>query len=262
MPVSRPFAAPLLFLLAILVPGWLNCARAETAARLVVWDSFPEAFRAEDGQLRGTLVDFTRLLEDEFGFPLSLEVTNWPRIIANLGSEHYDFAYLFRLKSFEPKVHYLGTLGCLADLFVPRSGITVRTVEDLAGLRVGYLRNAAFDRATRDMEHFEKLPVTDTESVLRLLVRDRVDVIVVHSGHYARLLRSRSRPDLYPENWRGKLGSATVHHLYHVELTLSRQSALAVQAERLRDLVSRTRETGAFKAIMEGYDMPFWPCGE
>ncbi|RED52149.1 substrate-binding periplasmic protein [Aestuariispira insulae] len=255
---SGLFAA---WLLAVWLP-FPHQTKAGEAPRVVVWEAFPEAYRDQAGDLQGTLVDFTRLLEQDYGQPFQLEVSNWPRIMAGVGTNQYDIAYFFHLSSLEPKLHYLGLMGCLADLFIPRQGIKVSNLDSLAGLRVGFLKNAVFDRATRDDNRFEKLPVQDTVTVLRLLARDRIDLAVVHSGHYARLLRSTGTPERYPGNWRDKLGEPVVHALYRVEVTLSRQSNLQDQIEKFRAIIRKNREDGNFAAIMEKHNMPFWPCDE
>ena len=232
----------------------------ETPPIAALFEAFPEAYKGADGNYQGTLVDITEVLSQGINHTIEKQITNWPRIIAGLGTEKFDIAYLFRVPAFEAKVHYLGRLGCLADLYVPRRGLKISGLQDLTGLRVGFLRNAAFHKATDEANHFEKLAVSDSESVMRLLVRDRVDVIVIHSGHYTRLRRTTEKPALYPDDWQEKLGNPSVRKLYEVEVTLSRKSSWLRQAQMISDAIRQLRAKGLFDKAMEKHDMPFWPC--
>ncbi len=230
--------------------------------KVVVFESFPDAFKGEDGNYQGTSIDITKVLEDGLGMKIDTEVTSWPRIMGGIGTEQFDITYLFKLKVIEDKVHFLGRTGCLADLVVPRKGLQIRSLEDLKGLRVAMLRNAAFDRATTEIDNFSKIRTTESEAMLKLLVRQRVDAIAVHSGHFHRMVHSKEARPLFPENWREILGKPFVRQLYDVHVTLSRKSRFVAIKEKISKAVEQQQKKGLFDAAMEKWGMPYWPCGE
>lgn len=228
--------------------------------KVVVFESFPDAFKGKDGNYQGTSIDITRVLEEGLGVNIDTEVTSWPRIMGGVGTGQFDITYLFKLKAIEDKVYFLGRVGCLADLIVPRKGLQINSLDDLEGLRVAMLRNAAFDKATSKIGNFSKIRTKESEAMLKLLVRQRVDAIAVHSGHFHRMLHSKEVRPLFPENWRSTLGEPFVRQLYDVQVTLSRQSRFVSIKEKIGEAVRRQQKKGLFDAAMEKWGMPYWPC--
>jgi len=238
----------------------LNTANAQFKPRVSLFISYPEAFKGQEGVFQGTSIDITRALEEGLGKELELQFTSWPRIMKYLGTSHYDFTFLFNVPSFKDRVLFLGKIGCFADIIVPRSDFKITDISSLNGKTVAFMQKGAFARAHADTDTFYKVPNSQSENMIRLLVNDRVDAIVIHSGQYHRLVNAGKPRPYYPENWRMKLGKPFVHRLYEVQVTLSKKSKYQHLIPKVRRVIIEQREKGAFDQAQQNWGMSFWPC--
>ncbi len=237
-------------------------SRAGELPTVALFESFPEAFRVNGGPYQGTLIDTFKALEDGMGMELERKITSWPRIMEYLGTDRYDFTFIFKVPAFESKVHYLGKLGCLADIIVPHQGVEINSVEDITGKNVAFIKNGGFARANENNSTFIKSPAPDSPTMMRLLANDRVDAIVIHSGHYNRLLNSHEPRPGMPENWRTKFGFPVVFQTYEVHLTLSKNSPHQDLIPKAKEAIKKQVESNAWSQALENYGMSFWPCPE
>jgi hypothetical protein len=222
--------------------------------------SYPETFKGKDGTFQGTAVDIVKTLEEGLGQEIGIKYTSWPRIMEYLGTNDYDLTFLFNVPTFKNRVHFLGKIGCFADIIVPRKGLQISDISSLSGKTVAFMQKGAFAQQYLDTKLFHTIPTSQSEKMIRLLVNDRVDAIVIHSGQYHRLINAAEGRQFYPENWRSKLGEPFVHKLYEVQVTLSKQSKFQHLIPVLKETIIQQREKGLFDQAQKNWGMSFWPC--
>ncbi len=239
-----------------------SLTRAGDLPSVALFESFPEVYRVDNGPYQGTLIDTFKVLEEGMGIELERQITSWPRIMEYLGTDKYDFTFIFKVPAFEDKVHYLGKLGCLADIIVPHQGVEINSVEDIAGKNVAFIKNGGFAKANINNPTFIKSPAPDSPTMMRLLANGRVDAIVIHSGHYYRLLNSHEPRPGMPGDWRTKFGFPVVFQTYEVHLTLSKNSPHQNLIPKAKVAIKKQLENNAWAQALENHGMSFWPCPE
>jgi len=228
--------------------------------KVALFISYPEAFKNPEGIFQGTSIDITRALEKRMGEELEIQYTSWPRIMEHLGTSRYDFTFLFNVPAFNDRVHFLGKIGCFADIIVPRRGLKINGIKSLEGKTVAFMQKGAFSRTYANSTRFFKVPNSQSENMIRLLVNDRVDAIVIHSGQYHRLVNAEKPRRNYPENWRSKLGEPFVHKLYEVHVALSKKSKYQHLIPKVKQAIIDQRKKGVFDQAQKNWGMSFWPC--
>lgn len=138
----------------------------------------PWGFIDADGKPKGLLVNFQRELFRRAGLPFEQRMRPYPRVIHDLSTGKGDFGVMFNSPQANAVGRSLGAVVNMRILVVSRVKSEPMTrLEDLAGLRVGFVRGSKYGHAFDDNPAFERIPVNSAEQGLRMLMTQRLDAM-------------------------------------------------------------------------------------
>lgn len=224
-----PFAGLLLCLCLVGAPLWAE--QQASALPLVVTPLVePWGFIGADGEPTGLLVNFQRELFHRAGLPYEQRMRPYPRVIHDISIGKGDFGVMFNSPQADAVGRSLGAVVTMRILVVSRvQSDAMQSLDDLAGLRVGYVRGSKYGPMFDNNPAFEHIPVNSAEQGLRMLMTHRLDAMAsteqsliyasvitgIPTGHLQVALElGKARADFYVSHsnkqsqWQGALQSA------------------------------------------------------
>ena len=239
--------------LAVFILFFSSCALAgqREAPILAIIDFFPFGYAIEDGPPQGLVFDLEKEIEQLAQLEIDARLMSVPRALRSASIGQNDLLFSYRDDVMVPNVIWLGNLGCLVPLAVHRKDSGIRTLDDLAGKKVGFVGLGYFDTRRRLDWAIEPKRLNNNFIMLKMLVRGRVDVIVVNNAVLnAFLNQPRVLPDL-PPDWTEQLAQPLVLDMFETHLSMSRDSRFTHLVPVLRQAITRGREEGRFSRIFK-----------
>ena len=171
----------IVFLLALCLSVF-TCAD-ETSSELPVLrvglPPFPPFAYPNEESERGVVVDIFKLLEKELQVNFKIIYYPYPRVVESMKRGDLDLAIVFKNKSLEPYVTYIGEISKSKVLVIPAIDFKLRTYDDLYALRsIAVLRRANFEPRFDADTKINKFTVVNYESGFRMLNVNRVDAVI------------------------------------------------------------------------------------
>lgn len=259
-PISRPFTgaaarliATLGLALALALPGArATVADAADASAGLTWvteEYYPFNFREGD-TVRGISADLLRLVWAELGEPEQpIYLLPWARAYKQaLGTRGMVLFSTARTPEREALFKWAGPIAHVRFVLAARrdAGVRIGRPEDLAGLRVGTLRDDVSDALLapwRSICHVES--VADMDQNLRKLDAGRIELVAYEEASLRLLLRRQGRdPDEYETVF--VLKEIPVFYAFHI----STDDALVRRFQRALD---DAKNSEAYARLLETY---------
>ena len=253
--MSICFAAMFFFILHA-----IPASSAESSNRPVVHaavlDFFPFGYRDAGGAVVGLSVDLFRSIAEEAGLELDAHLLPVPRALAATTLGEVDILYSYRDSEMIKGVEFLGNVGCLTSLVVPRAGFDIRTLYDLSSMRIGYINAGYF--AIRYVPNYKMVPfpLPSNETMFRMLIRDRLDGIVLNDAVlFAYKHRQHSEAKL-PAGWVKSIGRPFILETLETHVSISLKSKLLNKKRRIMEAIEVVRRKGLVAKAYKQYGLP------
>lgn len=180
----RPWLAICLLVLSMVASG----DDGQSAPRMVTSTVEPWGIFDGPDRARGILVDFQRALFERAGLPLRNTMQPYPRVIKSIASGEADLAVMFVSPQSAAIAHSLGKVVDERIVIVTRAEYPqVKTLDDFNDHQVGHIRGSRYGAAFDQHAGIVRVPVTNVEQGLRMLLSGRIDAMTSteHSLLYA-----------------------------------------------------------------------------
>jgi len=138
----------------------------------------PWGFMGDNGQEEGVLVQFERELGLETGIAYENYLQPYPRVLHSLTSGFVDFAVIFDDHQASELAVRIGDVVITEIIVVARRGEAVRhSIEDLAGMQIGYIRGSKYGPQFDSAEHFTRVPINKMRQGLAMLLNGRIEAM-------------------------------------------------------------------------------------
>gem|GEM_PF-1569508 len=138
----------------------------------------PWGFMGDNGQEEGLLVHFERELSLETGIAYENYLQPYPRVLHSLTSGFVDFAVIFDSHEAQKLAVRIGDVVVTEIIVVARRGEAVRhSIEDLAGMQIGYIRGSKYGPQFDGADHFTRVPINKMRQGLAMLLNGRIEAM-------------------------------------------------------------------------------------
>ena len=229
-------------------PSFVSAAEPiiEEAVTFAIPDVWPWAYKDEDGQLQGSLIDVTNRLSELTGIPVNPKLRPLRRAIVELDSGDANFSILFQNPQLDIEAINVASvtqvnilLAGMADSEYPL------TLGDLKGQRVAYIRGTYLGELFEHDTEVVKVPVTAISQAVDLLSMGRISAILASDHNIYRTLAARglSRDLLrYRQHVPGQKGT----------LYMSRASSRPEAARKFGAAIEQMEAAGELQRIFYG----------
>jgi polar amino acid transport system substrate-binding protein len=217
--------------------------------RFSIAEVSPWGYLGPHGEPTGLLVELAELLGRESGVPVEINMRPTVRVLADLAAGDADFSILFDSPMTERSAQRVASVVSMAVLVVgERHAVTVATVQELHGRRVGFIRGAWYGDAISANPEIRLVPMRDVEHGLAMLAARRVEYLVLTA------VAASALPELDPDQrYRVMTELPGVSGSLYVSPKTSRTQARAALAAAVEQLM----ENGEIKRIFSRrYRMP------
>ena len=160
----------------------------------------PWAFYGSEGEQRNTpmgiVVEANQAIAKESGLILEPVLEPYGRIGRHLRNGDCDLTYLIRSPDRDDYVEYVGHLFTFQCIVVARPSLPLRRYEDLAGLRIGLIKDIHLNPRFDEDAQLQKVEVKDYETLVDMFLNGRLDAIAGNSVSIPYLLQKRGHVSL------------------------------------------------------------------
>jgi polar amino acid transport system substrate-binding protein len=170
--------------------GTASCALAQQPIQFTTESYPPFSYRDADGTYRGAGIDQIAIIMREVGIPYTVEMMPWARalILAETQPRHCVFAAA-RTPDREPRFKWVVPLFLDLSILVRHtaSAVNAQTIDEAKRFTVGTHR-ADYTEALLEDLGFPNIDLsTDMDATLRKLLGNRIDMMPMSIGVYAKL---------------------------------------------------------------------------
>lgn len=224
----------------------------QTLPKIVMPAVSPWGFFNAENLPAGLLIDFQAELLKRAQVNFDAELRPYPRVVHDLASGSADLGVMFKSELAEQAGVSLGHVVTMRIILIAQAGSQkkIHVLEDLIGLRVGFIRGSKYGRAFDEHPLIERIPVTNVDQGLRMLVTDRLDALVATEQALLYGMYTSGIPtDEFTVHL--SLGAA------RADLYLSRYSKNAPWVDAVRQALKTMNEDGSSQKLF--YDHNLWP---
>lgn len=144
-------------------------------------DVAPYGFESTEGY-QGIYYDLANSLAKQLlshnHIKVNHQIYPYARIIHELKTGQTDLTIMFKYKESEPYVTYLTPLPSLDNVVIGLKGTYFKTLSDLEGKKIAYLRGAKFSDSIDNNDKIIKITTHDFRQGIDMLMAKRVDAII------------------------------------------------------------------------------------
>lgn len=178
--------------------------------------------------------------------PLNHKIYPYARIIHELKNGKTDLSILFKYKELENHVHYIAPLPTLSNIVIGLKGTQFKTINELEGQTIAYLRGAKFSNLIDDNPKILKITTKDFEQGIEMLAAHRVDAVI---GPLDPIMAATIELN-YPANFLGEPLTVSTRTPW---IQISKKSPFIHIIDQLKIRFSQMLNDGEFKAIQKRY---------
>ena len=200
---------------------------------------------------QGMLVDMQRALFQRAGLPFHNDMKPYPRVIADIESGQADVAVMFVSPESERTGISLGQVVQERIVVAMRAeAAAITQLNDLSNRYVGHVRGSRYGAAFDEHPGIIRVPVTDAEQGLRMLLAGRLDAMASteHSLLYALYNAGLNAADI-------RIALPLLEA--RADLYISRRAADAPWREALQQALNAMQADNSLAAAL--YSHPYWP---
>lgn len=228
---------------------------------LAVIDFYPFGYTARDNSEKGVVFDIVELLEEQSLVTIDEKLMSVPRALRSASLGKNDLLFSYKDEIMVPNVEWLGNLGCLVPLAIPNKNSGVKTHEDLNGKKVGFVGLGYFDVRKRNQWNIEPVVLPNNFIMLKMLVRGRLDVMVVNNAVLNAFLADPTVLDDVPTDWIDQLGPPLPLDQFETHISIAKNSPFIGKIPALKSAIKTARTQGRFKEIFKRYgSKEGWTC--
>ena len=220
---------------------------------LAVIDFFPFGYSLEDNIPRGMVFDIAKELEHVSSLKIDARLMSVARALRSASIGQNDLLFSYKDDQMVPNVTWLGNLGCLTPLVVPHKDSGIEKLEDLAGKRVGFVSLGYFDVKMKSRWPLKPVFLNDNFIMLKMLLRGRLDAIILNDGVLNAYLANQAVLDELPKFWPKQLGQPLALTTYETHLSMSKDSTFQRLIPQFKQAIIDARHQGRFKTIFQKY---------
>lgn len=239
----------------VLTPLSLAESPAELKIDASVLDFFPFGYRDKAGRVAGLSVDLFNAIGKTGGFVVKSHLLPVPRALSATTFGEVDILYSYRDEEMIKGVEFLGNVGCLTSLVVPRVGIAFNRLEDMNGRRIGFINAGYFAIRFAPEYDLVPFPLPSNETMLRMLVHGRLDGVVVNDAVLFAYLQRDPADARLPQNWQAAIGKPMILETLETHISISMKSPRFASRERIATAIEALRKSGEVAAAYRKYGL-------
>ena len=233
---------------------FISCqAGAVQTAKVAIIDFFPFGYADTNGKPTGMFVDMLKVIQQKVGIPLQPILLPVPRAIRAVSSGELDMLISYKDPIMVPNVKFVGNIGCLSSLLVPSHNINMSRLEDLNNKTVGFITGGYFHKRFSENYGIIPMQVPSNESMMRMLIRGRVDVIVINSAVLNAYLNDKIKWVKLAEGWKQKIGHPVKLESMETHLSISMKSPYQSMSKIFTQAINEAYLQGKFNSIYTKY---------
>ena len=249
---------PLIYAAILLCSVVVNASERKDPI-LAVIDFYPFGYWSKDEgseikKAKGMAFDIADIIEKYSGITIDARLMSTPRAIRSASVGQNDLLFSYKDDLMVPNVTWLGNVGCLVPLIVPRIGSEINVLADLnKNKKIGYVRLGYFDVAQKDHWHINPVPLNDNFLMVKMLVRKRIDAIVINNAVLNAFL---AHPDIIedlPNQWPLDLSRPIPLKQFETHISISNDSPFLHLAPQLKKAIIAARADHQFSQIFKKY---------
>ena len=196
-------------------------------------------------KLSGIYYDLANLLIAESELNSQHLIYPYARIIHELKNGKTDLTIMFKYKELKDHVIYIAPLPTLHNVVIGLKGVRFKSIRDLEGKTIAYLRGAKFSEDIDTNNKIKKHRITDFRQGIKMLARGRVDAII---GPMAPILSAAN-----------SIGMANIFDepLYVSKRTpwlqISKKSKLRLSVNKIRAIFNNILTRGGLRKLKHKY---------
>ncbi|MBL4823297.1 MAG: transporter substrate-binding domain-containing protein [Colwellia sp.] len=218
---------------------------------LGVIDFFPFGYSLEDNIPRGMVFDIEAVLEEVSSLKIDARLMSVARALRSASLGQNDLLFSYRDEQMVPNVIWLGNVGCLTPLVVSHKSSGIKTLDDLAGKRVGFVSLGYFDVKMKSKWPIKPVLLNDNFIMLKMLLRGRLDAIIINDGVLNAYLANQSILAELPEFWPQQLAQPLALETYETHLSMSKDSEFQALIPQFKQAILKAKQQGRFKEIFK-----------
>jgi len=220
---------------------------------LAVIDFYPFGYLLDDNIARGMVFDIEAVLEEVSTLNIDAKLMSTPRALRSASNGQIDLLFSYKDDEMVPNVTWLGNVGCLTPLVVPLKDSNIKTLSDLAGKRVGFVGLGYFDIKMKSRWPIKPVILNNNFIMLKMLLRGRLDAIIVNNGVLNAFLANQDILEDLPESWPLQLSQPLPLDTYETHLSMSKDSNFQALIPQLKSAIVKARQQGRFRDIFQKY---------
>jgi len=220
---------------------------------LAVIDFYPFGYLLDDNIPRGMVFDIEAVLEEISSLNIDAQLMSVPRALRSASNGQNDLLFSYKDDKMVPNVTWLGNVGCLTPLVVPHKDSDIKKLSDLAGKRVGFVGLGYFDIKMKSRWPIKPVVLNDNFIMLKMLLRGRLDAIIVNDGVLNAFLANQAVLEELPSSWPLQLSQPLALDTYETHLSMSKDSKFQALIPQFKNAILSARQQGRFKAIFQKY---------
>ncbi len=232
------------------------------AAKVAIIDFFPFGYADSTGNPTGMFVDMLKVIQQKVGIPLQPVLLPVPRAIRAVSSGQLDMLISYKDPIMVPNVDFVGNVGCLSSLLVPSHDVNINRLEDLSGKKVGFITGGYFHKRFSEGYGIIPMQVPSNESMMRMLIRNRVDVIVINSAVLNAYLNDQNTWIKLVTDWKNKIGNSVILESMETHLSISKKSPYQRMAKKFTAAINEAYVQGKFSDIYTKYGAGSSSCNK
>jgi len=226
---------------------------------LAVIDFYPFGYWSKDEgseakKAKGMAFDIADVIEKYSGITIDARLMSTPRAIRSASVGQNDLLFSYKDDLMVPNVTWLGNVGCLVPLIVPRIGSNIKILDDLnTNKKIGFVRLGYFDINLKERWRIKPVLLNDNFLMVRMLIRKRIDAIVINNAVLNALL---SNPDIIedlPLQWPLDLSNPIPLKQFETHISISNDSPFLHLAPQLKEAIIAARADHQFSRIFKKY---------
>lgn len=237
-------------------PMTVGAEEPRVTLRAGVLDFYPFGYDGPGDEVLGLSVDLFEIVLERSGMNLQAELLPVPRALSAAARGEVDLLYSYKAEDMIAGVDFLGNVGCLTSLIVPRAGVEITSLDEMGDLRIGYVAAGYF--AIRFVPRYPMIgfPLPSNETMFRMLVRGKVDAIVVNDGVLFSYLQRNPEEAKLPADWQQLIGKPFVLETLETHISISENSPLYIHRDRLQSAILETAAAGEVAQIYREWGVP------